>query len=95
MTGVGKQLILPIKDSEKHTTFLCYCYEITTRVQHYSHLPTPAQVYDQKKRRKHKSKGGEEMNSKKEKCLYNEGYDDKHYDYIIKQGEIWNERYVL
>ena len=26
------------------------------------------------------------------RCLYNDGYDDKHYDYIIKQGEIWKER---
>ncbi|XP_063688797.1 dual specificity tyrosine-phosphorylation-regulated kinase 1A-like isoform X1 [Bolinopsis microptera] len=53
------------------------------------------EVYYQKKKRKHKSKGSEEMNNKKEKCLYNDGYDDKHYDYIIKQGEIWNERYQI
>lgn len=53
------------------------------------------EVYYQKKKRKHKSKGAEEMNSKKEKCLYNDGYDDRHYDYIIKQGEIWNERYQI
>jgi hypothetical protein len=29
---------------------------------------------------------------KKEKKLYNDGYDDGSHDYIIKQGEIFDDR---
>lgn len=33
--------------------------------------------------------------SKKDRRLYNEGYDDENHDYIIRFGEIWMERYEI
>lgn len=31
----------------------------------------------------------------KERRVYNDGYDDSNYDYIIKNGERWNDRYEI
>ncbi|PIK47282.1 putative dual specificity tyrosine-phosphorylation-regulated kinase 1A, partial [Apostichopus japonicus] len=38
---------------------------------------------------------GDDSSSKKEKRLYNDGYDDDNYDYIIKHGEKWMDRYEI
>ncbi|XP_039249502.2 uncharacterized protein LOC120327151 isoform X1 [Styela clava] len=34
-------------------------------------------------------------NRSREPRVYNEGYDDDNYDYIIKNGEKWNDRYEI
>ncbi len=34
-------------------------------------------------------------NVKKERRLFNEGYDDEYYDYIIKSGEKFQDRYEI
>lgn len=31
----------------------------------------------------------------REARVYNDGYDDDNYDYIIKNGEKWNDRYEI
>lgn len=32
---------------------------------------------------------------KKERKVYNDGYDDDNYDYIVKNGEKWMDRYEI
>lgn len=55
------------------------------------------QVYYAKKKRRAEQHQGDDSNShnKKEKRLYNEGYDDENHDYIVKPGEKWNGRYEI
>jgi len=36
-----------------------------------------------------------DVNNKKEKRVYNEGFDDEFYDYIIKSGEKFHDRYEI
>ena len=54
------------------------------------------QVYYTKKKRRAKQTQHEEtgQHRKKERKLYNDGYDDESHDYIIKQGEKFIDRYV-
>lgn len=55
----------------------------------------PDQVYYTKKKRRALPAQGDDSSSKKEKRLYNDGYDDDNYDYIIKHGEKWMDRYEI
>ena len=50
--------------------------------------------YAKKKKRKELEKN-EEGGHKKERRLYNDGYDDENFDYVIKTGEKWLERYEI
>ena len=50
--------------------------------------------YSQKKRRADKERH-EEGRNKKERRIYNEGYDDENYDYIIRSGEKFKDRYEI
>jgi dual specificity tyrosine-phosphorylation-regulated kinase 1 len=50
------------------------------------------QVYYANKKRK---KANEQGGHKKERRLYNNGYDDENYDYIIRAGEMLSERYKI
>ena len=52
------------------------------------------EVYYAKKKRRAQQTQLEEngQHRKKEKKLYNDGYDDGSHDYIIKQGEIFDDR---
>ena len=38
---------------------------------------------------------GEDLANKKEKRLYNDGFDDDNHDYIVKHGEKWMDRYEI
>ena len=49
------------------------------------------QVYYAKKRKK----GNEQGVHKKERRLYNNGFDDENYDYVIRAGEKLSERYEI
>ena len=53
------------------------------------------QVYYAKKKRRAQQGQGEDSSHKKERRLYNDGYDDDNHDYIVKPGEKWNERYEV
>jgi len=55
------------------------------------------QVYYAKKKRRAQQTQGEESNAshKKERTLYNDGYDDDNHDYIIRNGEKFLERYEI
>ncbi|KAI8432062.1 hypothetical protein MSG28_004581 [Choristoneura fumiferana] len=49
-------------------------------------------VYYAKKKRRAQQYLGEDGSHKKERKLYNDGYDDDNHDYIIKQGEKFLDR---
>ncbi len=56
--------------------------------------------YAKKKRRAQQTQIGEDQNShphrqKKERKLYNDGFDDENHDYIIKHGERFLDRYEI
>ncbi|MEQ2161924.1 Dual specificity tyrosine-phosphorylation-regulated kinase 1A [Goodea atripinnis] len=38
---------------------------------------------------------GEDSSHKKERKVFNDGYDDDNYDYIVKNGEKWMDRYEI
>lgn len=53
------------------------------------------QVYYAKKKRRAQGTQGEDSSHKKERKLYNDGYDDENHDYIIKHGEKFLDRYEI
>lgn len=53
------------------------------------------QVYYAKKKRRHQQGQGEDSSNKKERKIYNDGYDDDNFDYIVKNGEKWMDRYEI
>lgn len=53
------------------------------------------QVYYAKKKRRHQQGQGEDSSHKKERKVFNDGYDDDNYDYIVKNGEKWMDRYEI
>ncbi|MEQ2289715.1 Dual specificity tyrosine-phosphorylation-regulated kinase 1A [Ameca splendens] len=53
------------------------------------------QVYYTKKKRRAQQVPPEDSSTKKEKKVYNDGYDDDNYDYIVKNGEKWLDRYEI
>ena len=52
------------------------------------------QVYYAKKKRRAQYLG-DDGSHKKERKLYNEGFDDDNHDYIIKHGEKFLDRYEI
>lgn len=54
-----------------------------------------AQVYYAKKKRRAAQTQGEDSSHKKERKLYNDGYDDDNHDYIVKNGEKFLDRYEI
>ncbi|NXE57660.1 DYR1B kinase, partial [Casuarius casuarius] len=53
------------------------------------------QVYYAKKKRRAQQVPPEDSSTKKERKVFNEGYDDDNYDYIVKSGERWLDRYEI
>lgn len=56
------------------------------------------QVYYAKKKRRAVQTQGQSPNGaqhKKERKVYNDGYDDDNHDYIIKPGEKFEDRYEI
>lgn len=53
------------------------------------------QVYYAKKKRRAQQTQGEDSSHKKERKLYNDGFDDDNHDYIIKNGEKFLDRYEI
>ena len=53
------------------------------------------QVYYAKKKKRKELEKNEEGGHKKERRLYNDGYDDENFDYVIKTGEKWFDRYEI
>ena len=63
-------------------------------------LSSLSQVYYEKRKRRQEEKAASTASasggSKKErKGSINNGYDDEHYDYIVKSGELFNDRYEV
>lgn len=52
-------------------------------------------MYYAKKKRRHQQGQGEDSSHKKERKVFNDGYDDDNYDYIVKNGEKWMDRYEI
>lgn len=52
-------------------------------------------VYYAKKKRRAQQSQGDDSSHKKERKLYNDGYDDENHDYIIKNGEKFLDRYEI
>lgn len=61
-------------------------------IKTYKHIN---EVYYAKKKRRALPAQGDDSSNKKEKRVYNDGYDDDNYDYIIKNGEKWMDRYEI
>ena len=53
------------------------------------------QVYYAKKKKRKELEKNEEGGHKKERRWYNDGYDDENFDYVIKTGEKWFDRYEI
>ncbi|XP_042898107.1 dual specificity tyrosine-phosphorylation-regulated kinase 1A [Parasteatoda tepidariorum] len=53
------------------------------------------EVYYAKKKRRAQQTQGEDTSHKKERKVYNEGYDDDNHDYIIRTGEKFIDRYEI
>lgn len=53
------------------------------------------QVYYAKKKRRAQQSHSEDNSHKKERKLYNDGYDDENHDYIIRAGEKFLDRYEI
>ena len=53
------------------------------------------QVYYANKKRKKENELVERLQKKKERRLYNNGYDDENYDYIIRAGDMLSDRYKI
>ena len=56
------------------------------------------QVYYEKRKRRSEEKAASQSTSdrkKERKGSFNHGWDDENYDYIVKNGEVFNERYVV
>ena len=52
-------------------------------------------MYYAKKKRRAQQPQGEDTSHKKERKIYNDGYDDDNHDYIIKNGEKFLDRYEI
>ncbi|XP_064651559.1 dual specificity tyrosine-phosphorylation-regulated kinase 1A-like isoform X2 [Lineus longissimus] len=61
-------------------------------IKTYKHIN---EVYYAKKKRRAQQAQGDDTSHKKEKRLYNDGYDDDNHDYVVKPGEKWMERYEI
>ncbi|XP_029923997.1 dual specificity tyrosine-phosphorylation-regulated kinase 1A, partial [Myripristis murdjan] len=61
-------------------------------IKTYKHIN---EVYYAKKKRRHQQGQDEDSSHKKDRKLYNDGYDDDNYDYIVKNGEKWMDRYEI
>lgn len=70
------------------SSFFCVCVW-------FSILLSPAQVYYTKKKRRAQQVPPEDSSTKKERKVFNDGYDDDNYDYIVKNGEKWLDRYEI
>lgn len=61
-------------------------------IKTYKHIN---EVYYAKKKRRAAQTQGEDSSHKKERKLYNDGYDDDNHDYIVKNGEKFLDRYEI
>ncbi|XP_063708907.1 serine/threonine-protein kinase minibrain isoform X2 [Culicoides brevitarsis] len=61
-------------------------------IKTYKHIN---EVYYTKKKRRAQQTQGDDSSHKKERKLYNDGYDDENHDYIIKTGEKFLDRYEI
>ncbi|KAJ8982345.1 hypothetical protein NQ317_013095, partial [Molorchus minor] len=61
-------------------------------IKTYKHIN---EVYYAKKKRRAAQIQGEDSSHKKERKIYNDGFDDDNHDYIVKNGEKFLERYEI
>ncbi|XP_030067365.1 dual specificity tyrosine-phosphorylation-regulated kinase 1B isoform X2 [Microcaecilia unicolor] len=61
-------------------------------IKTYKHIN---EVYYAKKKRRAQQLPPEDSSTKKERKVFNDGYDDDNYDYIVKNGEKWMDRYEI
>ncbi|XP_066254173.1 serine/threonine-protein kinase minibrain isoform X1 [Euwallacea similis] len=61
-------------------------------IKTYKHIN---EVYYAKKKRRAAQIQGDDSSHKKERKIYNDGYDDDNHDYIIKPGEKFLDRYEI
>lgn len=61
-------------------------------IKTYKHIN---EVYYAKKKRRAQHVPPDDTSHKKERKIFNEGYDDDNYDYIVKNGERWMDRYEI
>lgn len=61
-------------------------------IKTYKHIN---EVYYAKKKRRAQQTQGDDTSHKKERKIYNDGYDDDNHDYIIRNGEKFLDRYEI
>lgn len=69
--------------------------DLSECLQHPQPSTSRPQVYYTKKKRRAQQVPPEDSSTKKERKVYNDGYDDDNYDYIVKNGEKWLDRYEI
>jgi len=91
---VAQQPPQPLKPSYRDPTTAPLRKLSVDLIKTYKHIN---EVYYTKKKRRAKQTQHEEtgQHRKKERKLYNDGYDDESHDYIIKQGEKFIDRYEI
>ena len=52
-------------------------------------------MYYAKKKRRAQQPQGEDSQHKKERKVFNDGYDDDNHDYIVRHGERFLDRYEI
>lgn len=72
-----------------------FCFGFLSLHLSFSLLLSLAQVYYTKKKRRAQQVPPEDSSTKKERKVFNDGYDDDNYDYIVKNGEKWLDRYEI
>ncbi|KAF7647727.1 hypothetical protein LDENG_00167800 [Lucifuga dentata] len=61
-------------------------------IKTYKHIN---EVYYAKKKQRHQQLQEQGFSHRKDRKLYNDGYDDENYDYIVRNGEKWMDRYEI
>ncbi|XP_076017481.1 dual specificity tyrosine-phosphorylation-regulated kinase 1A-like isoform X2 [Genypterus blacodes] len=61
-------------------------------IKTYKHIN---EVYYAKKKQRHQQPQEQGSTQKKDRKIYNDGYDDENFDYIVRNGEKWMDRYDI
>lgn len=83
------------RDEKNDSIFGCQIWNDSVFINAFIFLLKIFQVYYAKKKRRAQQTQGDDSSHKKERKLYNEGYDDNNHDYIIKNGEKFLDRYEI
>lgn len=94
-------MTLAIGNSHTDTYGSGHCLHLTFLLYNGSLITTNSCIYllqvyyAKKKKRAQQTQGQSPSMHKKERKVYNDGYDDDNHDYMIKSGEKFEDRYEI